>query len=81
MSCVNEDGRSRFGVLPSLGGGVLLALALGQVLEGFLFGVQGQNVAALSFVTLGLLATALLAAYLPTARAVAVDPAQVLREE
>jgi putative ABC transport system permease protein len=68
-------------VLPSLGGGVLLALALGQVLEGFLFGVQGQNVAALSFVTLGLLATALLAAYLPTARAVAVDPAQVLREE
>jgi hypothetical protein len=60
---------------------LLLALALGGALEGFLFGVQGQNVAALSFVTLGLLATALLAAYLPTALAVAVDPAQVLGEE
>jgi putative ABC transport system permease protein len=68
-------------VLPGLCGGLLLALALGAALEGFLFGVQGQNVAALSFVTLGLLATAFLAAYLPTARAVALDPAQVLREE
>jgi ABC-type antimicrobial peptide transport system permease subunit len=59
----------------------MLALALGGVLEGFLFGVEPQSPLMLALVTGGLLLTASIAVYLPANRAVSVDPARVLREE
>jgi len=66
---------------PGVLGGLLLALGLGRLLRGFLFGVGSQDVPTLAGVTLGLLAVGALAAAVPTARALGVHPAEVLREE
>jgi predicted permease len=64
-----------------LAGGIALSLPLNGVLESFLFGVRPQSVAIVAAVTLGLLLTATLAAYLPAMWAASVDPAKVLKEE
>ena len=68
-------------VAAGLFGGIVLSLPLNGLLESFLFGVRPQSAAVLGVVTLGLLMTATLAAYLPAIRAASVDPAKVLKEE
>ena len=68
-------------VIPGLVGGLLMALALGAVLESFLFGVEPQSPLLLAMVTAGMLLIAAIAAYLPATRAASVDPARLLREE
>jgi putative ABC transport system permease protein len=66
---------------PGVVGGLLLALGLGRLLRSFLFGVGAQDIPTLAGVTFALLAVGGLAAALPTARALGVEPAEVLREE
>jgi predicted permease len=64
-----------------IGIGLLLALGAGQVLQGVLYGVDA--VEPLVFVTapLILLASSLLASYIPALRATKVDPTVALRSE
>ena len=64
-----------------IGGGVLLALVLGRVLESFLFGVAPRDPLVFAVVALGFVLLAMVAAYLPARRAIVVDPALVLRED
>jgi ABC-type antimicrobial peptide transport system permease subunit len=60
--------------------GIVLALALGRVLQGLLFGVSARDPLILAAVT-GVVAFAtLIACYLPGRRAVRVDPMVALRE-
>lgn len=68
-------------VIPGLGGGLLLALALGGMMQSLLFGVEPQSPLVLSLVAGGLLLVATLAVYLPAKRAASVDPARVLRDD
>jgi hypothetical protein len=64
-----------------IGLGLVLAVLVGQFLQGILYGVTGS--APVVFVTapLVLLAAALLASYLPARRATRVDPTVALRAE
>jgi ABC-type lipoprotein release transport system permease subunit len=57
------------------------SIALGRLLESLLFGVKPNNVATLVLVSVGLVAVALLACYLPARRATKVDPLVALRYE
>ena len=61
--------------------GVSIALALGQVLRTFLFGVEATD--PLTFTGMAILFTivALLAGYVPARRATQVDPMEALRCE
>ena len=61
--------------------GVGASIALGRLLESLLFGVQPNNVMTLVIVSVGLIAVALLACYLPARRATKVDPLVALRYE
>ena len=61
--------------------GLAIALGIGQVVRGFLFGASPLDPIAYAVVLLVLGLSALLAAYVPSRRAAAVDPASVLREE
>ncbi len=61
--------------------GLLASLALGRSLSTLLFEVSARDPAALLGAPLLLLATALLAAWLPARRAAATDPAVTLRAE
>ena len=74
-------GRAGTIVAFGIGGGVLLALAFGRVLESFLFGVAPRDPLVFGVVALGFVALSLLAAYLPARRAIIVDPATVLRQD
>jgi len=65
------------GVVAGLAGAALLTRAM----AGMLFGVGTHDVATFSAVTGFLLATALLASYIPARRATRLDPLVVLREE
>lgn len=60
-----------------IGGAV--AMALSGVIEGQLFGVRPLDPLTYAAVTLVLLITAVIGAYLPARRAMSVDPAQALR--
>jgi putative ABC transport system permease protein len=60
--------------------GVAGAVGLSRFLRGLLFGVSPTDPLTLATVTLLLLITAAIAAYLPARRATRVDPVQVLRE-
>ena len=64
-----------------IGIGVLLALGAGQVLQGFLYGVNAFEPVVLIGAPLILLASSLLAAYFPALRATKVDPTVALRSE
>ncbi len=70
-------------VLAAIGIGVGLAgaLALGRVVERFAFGVSGRDPVSLLVTVAGLLAVALLAAYVPARRASRVDPLVALRQD
>jgi predicted permease len=61
--------------------GLLAALALMRFMSKLLFGVNSTDPVTYGLVSAGLFATALLASYLPSRRAAAVDPVQALRAE
>jgi predicted permease len=65
------------GVLVGLGASV----AFGRLIGSLLFGVEPTSPLTLALVSLGLVAVALLACYLPARRATRVDPLEALRYE
>ncbi len=65
------------GVLVGLGASV----AFGRLIGSLLFGVEPSSPLTLAIVSLGLVAVALLACYLPARRATKVDPLEALRYE
>ncbi|HEY6372931.1 MAG TPA: FtsX-like permease family protein, partial [Candidatus Sulfotelmatobacter sp.] len=64
-----------------LGCGLLLALAIGQVLTRFLYDVQPVDAAVLSVAILLLTVVSMLACYIPARKAARVDPMVALRYE
>jgi putative ABC transport system permease protein len=64
-----------------VGIGLLLSLALAQVLSSLLIGVSGYDVTTFILVPALLAAVALVACYLPARRATKVDPLVALRYE
>jgi predicted permease len=64
-----------------IGIGMLLALGVGQLLQGFLYGVDAVEPVVLVTAPLVLLASSLLASYIPALRATKVDPTVALRAE
>jgi ABC-type antimicrobial peptide transport system permease subunit len=64
-----------------IGVGVLLALGAGTILQGFLYGVDAVEPLVLVTAPLILLASSLLASYIPARRATKVDPTVALRSE
>jgi predicted permease len=64
-----------------LGLGLIGAYFVGRVMQSMLFGVRALDLSAFSAVALILLASALLACYLPARRAASVEPMRVLRTE
>ena len=67
--------------LIGLGIGLTLSLVLAQTLSRFLYGIGARDPWTLAGVTLLLAAVALLACYLPSRRAMSVDPAIALHNE
>ena len=63
-----------------IGAGVIGALALTRYMESLLFGIRPTDPATYLAVSALLLATALVAAYIPARRALHVDPIQTLRD-
>jgi ABC-type antimicrobial peptide transport system permease subunit len=61
--------------------GLLLALSAGQLLHGFLYGVNAVEPVVLVAAPLILLASSLLASYIPALRATKVDPTVTLRSD
>jgi ABC-type lipoprotein release transport system permease subunit len=61
--------------------GLLAAAVLTRVMASLLFGVSTTDVTTFSTVPLILIATAMLASYIPARRATRVDPVVALREE
>jgi predicted permease len=64
-----------------IGIGLLLALGAGKLLQSFLYGVDAVEPVVLVTAPLILLASSLLASYLPALRATKVDPTVALRSE
>jgi ABC-type antimicrobial peptide transport system permease subunit len=64
-----------------IGIGVLMALGAGRVLQGLLYGVDAVEPVVLVTAPLILLASSLLASYIPALRATKVDPTVALRSE
>jgi putative ABC transport system permease protein len=61
--------------------GIAIVVLAGPALEGLLFGVRAADPATITLVALTLAVVALLAAWVPAARASRVDPIQALRAE
>jgi putative ABC transport system permease protein len=61
--------------------GLLTALALTRLLASLLFGISAADTFTFATVTFALLAVALVACCLPARRAIALEPASVLRNE
>jgi putative ABC transport system permease protein len=61
--------------------GLLMALALAQVLSSLLIGISGYDVTTFILVPTMLVSVALVACYLPARRATKVDPLVALRYE
>jgi putative ABC transport system permease protein len=57
------------------------AYFVGRAMQGLLFGVEAIDPAAFAVVTTALLASALLACFVPAQRAASVDPMTALRQE
>ena len=75
---LREGGRT---TAVGIGIGVLLALGAGRLLQGFLYGVNAVEPVVLVTAPLILLASSLLASYVPALRATKVDPTVALRSE
>lgn len=73
----------RAGVLAAVGAalGTVGSIAGARYLESLLFGVTPYDIASLSLVGVSLAVTAAVACWWPTRRALAVEPAEVLRSE
>jgi putative ABC transport system permease protein len=74
-------GRGMTVVVAGLAIGIGVAFASTRLLSALLFGVGAADPATLAFVSLSLLAVALLACLLPARQAVRLEPAAVLRNE
>jgi putative ABC transport system permease protein len=61
--------------------GLAGSVALSRVLKGFLFGIDATDPLTYCLVALLLLAVALTASYIPSRRALRVDPITALRSE
>jgi predicted permease len=61
--------------------GLAAAFALTRLMSSLLFGVSAADPLTYGLVTVGLVATAVLASYLPARRAATVDPSEALRAE
>ena len=61
--------------------GIGLALASGKLVRGFLYGVEAHDGWTLAGAAVLLMASGLVAAYLPARRAAGVDPMEALRAE
>jgi ABC-type antimicrobial peptide transport system permease subunit len=61
--------------------GLLLAAALTRVMASLLFKVSSTDIATFAAVPLMLIATAMVASYIPARRAMRVDPVVALRDE
>ena len=61
--------------------GLALAVAAGRILQSFLYGVDAVEPVVLITAPLVLLASSLLASYIPALRATKVDPTAALRAE
>jgi len=72
------------GVVPLLvgvAGGILLTLAAGRAIAGFLFDVAPYDAATLLFTVIAIVAVGLLAAWVPARRASKIDPLTALRSD
>jgi putative ABC transport system permease protein len=74
-------GEAAFLTACGLAAGLVLGLAFSRLLEGLLFGVAATDIPTLAAVVGVLTAVAALATWMPTRRAVRVDPLVVLRQE
>ena len=74
-----RDGMALAGV--GAAAGLLFALAGAQVLQSLLFGINAFDPVTFVLVPAGLMALALIAAYLPARRASRVDPVRALKAE
>ncbi len=74
-------GRGLKVILLGLAGGVVLALGLGRLLEGFLYGVGGVDPVTFAAMGAFLFMTALLACLAPARRALRIDPIRALKYE
>ena len=61
--------------------GLVAAVVLSRLMASLLFRVRPMDAVTYVAVSIGLLATALLASYLPSRRAATVDPVEALRAE
>jgi hypothetical protein len=76
-SCVRAWGLTAAGIALGLLGGA----AFTRVMAGLLFGVSTMDAMTFASVPLALIATAMLAIYIPARRATRVDPVVALRDE
>ncbi|WP_224361226.1 ABC transporter permease [Hyalangium versicolor] len=74
-------GQGMAAVLAGVAVGLMGALALTRVMEGLLFGLSTTDPMAFTMGVVALTGTALLASYLPTRRALRIDPVEALRSE
>jgi predicted permease len=68
-------------LLVGVAGGILLTLAAGRAIAGFLFDVAPYDAATLLFTVIAIVAVGLLAAWVPARRASKIDPLTALRAD
>ena len=68
-------------IVAGLVAGLVISFALSRVLESMLFGVSRADPATLVVAALAFAVVALLACYIPAARAARIDPADALKGE
>jgi putative ABC transport system permease protein len=68
-------------VLLGIGGGVAGTFGAGGLMRGMLYGVEPRDPPTILVIAVGLAVAALVACYLPAAKAASVDPVIALRQE